>query len=224
MWVCQSCLDTNYVGYTPQDDFATERKICPTCPYPADGRPKREAPCFNTKSLVPKNGLEEDDSDLTEAEREVGRVTAGPSGLTPKTPVDEDAGDKALIRPVPSPQPVPRTDEELQEEFNSWDEYDNSIELMTSTEEHAAWTTPRATFAPAPTSYLYFETFRPQRIYQYSAPPSPGDLYRIQRGKLRVFHVEAGAFQEIDESGKPFSVNKFQCPPKATSNDPPTTK
>jgi len=211
MWVCQTCLDTKYSGYTPQDDFSTERKVCPTCPDPPDGRPKREAPCFNTENLIPTNGSEKRDGDLTEAEKKVGRIVAGPSGLTPKPP-EEEGRRPSPPRPASHTQLVPRTDEELQEEFNTWDECDDPVELMAPTEEHAV-------FSLAPTSYLYFETGRPPYIYQYPAPPSPGDLHRIQKGKLRVFHVESGAFQEIDESGNPFSVNKFECVPKATPNE-----
>jgi hypothetical protein len=83
VWICSTCFGANYSGYAPwEGNLDTELRICQTCQ-----RPRGETPCVNTEHLVPVSTSEELDADLTEAEKEVGRVNAGPSGLTPKMQV-----------------------------------------------------------------------------------------------------------------------------------------
>ena len=223
MWVCQTCLDINYSGYSPQDDFDTEHRICPMCPVAPTGRPQRVAPCFNTENLVPSATSEKNDADLTEAEKKAGRIVTGPSGLKPKPPVESNENKPTDLFTVPLPA-VPYS----KEEFDIWKETIEIKEAQSNMIQSGSngWesTSETISFVPETLSYLYFETGRKSRIYQYPAPPSPGDLHRIQIGKLRVFHVKDGSFQEVDGSGKPFHVDKYEFLPKALLNDKTHTK
>jgi len=58
--------------------------------------------------------------------------------------------------------------------------------------------------------FLYIER-KPSRLFQYHAQPSPGDLKRIDQGRLRVISFTPNGLMEFRSDGSVQPVEDFRC-------------
>lgn len=127
--------------------------------------------------------------------------------------LEMDGSDVSLSIPfdVP-PSPAPETVYSTSDDDVMMEELANALHQLAPIRQPSATSSMR--FVPQ-SAFLYIER-RPPRLYQYHSQPSPGDLRRIENGRLRVISFTPNGLVEFQSDGETRPVEDFGCNSKCS--------